>query len=73
MSERVNTWPGGKRRAMTQDEHARWNAQHWPGTRQMCAACGEPTSFCEDEGYYRDDGEPLCEACWKKSEGGDHD
>ena len=29
-----NTWPGGVRKALHQDEHERWNASHYPGTRQ---------------------------------------
>ena len=29
-----NTWLGGVRKALHQDEHERWNASHYPGTRQ---------------------------------------
>lgn len=60
----MNTWPGGKRHAMLQSEHAAWNAKHFPGTRQLCEICGEPTGKCEEDSLYADEeGEigPLCE------------
>ena len=62
----MNTWPGGQRHAMTQSEHEAWNARNFPGTRQLCEQCGEPTGRCEDDSLYaNDDGEigPLCEEC----------
>lgn len=65
-----NEWPGGKRHEMSQSEHESWNAQHYPGTRQLCAQCDEPTGRCEDDSLYADeDGEssPLCEECWLKA------
>jgi hypothetical protein len=62
----MNTWPGGKRRAMHQSEHKRWNAHHYPGTRQLCDLCGDPTGRCEDDGIWSVDGEPLCEDCAKE-------
>ena len=55
---------------MSQSEHEAWNARHYPGTRQLCAQCGEPTGRCEEDSLYADDdGEtgPLCEECWKKA------
>ena len=63
----MNTWPGGKRHAMTHSEHEEWNARNLPGTRQLCERCGEPTGRCEDDSLYADaDGEIglLCEDCW---------
>lgn len=69
MSE--NTWPGGQKRAMTQDQHAAWNLENYPGTLQICSDCGDPTGRCEEDSIYADaheegDGEigPLCESCW---------
>ncbi|WP_280568164.1 hypothetical protein [Chromohalobacter sp. 296-RDG] len=65
MSE--NTWPDGLRHAISQGEHAAWNADNYPGTLQLCNECDEPTGRCEEDGIYADDdGEigPLCEACW---------
>lgn len=62
-----NTWPGGSRHAMTQTEHETWNGKTFPGTRQLCTECGEPTGRCEDDSLYADeDGEvgPICEECW---------
>lgn len=52
MSER-NTWPGGYRHAMSQDAHERWNAAHYPGARQLCVRCDEPTGRCEEDAMYR--------------------
>ncbi len=40
---------------------------NYPGTRQLCVTCDEPTGRCEDDSIYADeDGEvgPLCEACF---------
>ena len=59
----MNTWPNGVKRAMHQDEHENWNAANYPGTRQMCSICDEPTGRCEDDTIYSKDGEPICEAC----------
>lgn len=60
-----NTWPGGHRHAMSQAEHAEWNANHHPGTRQLCEDCGEPTERCEEDSIFLDDGHgPLCKQCF---------
>ena len=66
MSE--NTWPGGRRHAMTQAEHERWNATHYPGTRQVCASCGEHTERCEEDALWNPDGEPVCSKCYDSRE-----
>jgi len=63
-----NTWPGGRRHAMNQSAHAEWNAYNYPGTRQLCNECDEPTGRCEDDSLYADDDHevgPLCESCWE--------
>lgn len=63
----MNTWPGGRRYAMTQSEHEKWNARAFPGTRQVCEQCGELTGRCEEDGLFiYDDGKigPLCEECF---------
>jgi len=60
----ANTWPGGFRHAMHQDEHERWNASNYPGTRQLCDACEQPTGRCEEDSYYDDDGGPYCRECY---------
>ena len=49
--------------AMTPDQHERYNAQHYPGTRQLCTKCEEPTERCEEDAILNVDGEPLCESC----------
>ena len=59
-----NTWPGGIRHAMHQDEHERWNAKNYPGTLQLCSKCGEPTERCEEDAFWNEEGEPLCQDCW---------
>ena len=60
----ANTWPGGHRHAITQGEHERWNAENYPGTRQLCESCGEPTGNCEEDSLYLEDDGPLCRACY---------
>ena len=64
----MNTWPGGERRAMTQSEHAAWNADNYPGTLQMCFLCDRPTGKCEDDSLYSESGEPMCPECWDDTE-----
>jgi hypothetical protein len=60
-----NTWPDGKRRALTQSEHERWNSFNYPGTRQLCSDCSCATGYCEEDGITDDDGNPLCDDCAK--------
>jgi hypothetical protein len=62
----TNTWPGGRRHAMLQSEHEAWNAEHYPGTRQLCSQCEQPTGRCEDDTLCFDDGAPLCENCYRE-------
>lgn len=70
----ANSWPGAVRHAMHQSEHEAWNASHYPGTRQMCAKCGEPTGRCEEDAMWNEGGEAVCEVCYspndKVSDGG---
>jgi hypothetical protein len=64
MSE--NTWPEGRRRAMYPDEHERWNAMNYPGTRQLCVLCSDETGRCEEDEMTVEhiDG-PLCVDCYR--------
>ena len=65
----MNTWPSGRRHAIHQSVHEAWNAQHYPGTRQMCSLCNEPTGRCEADAIYLEDGSgPLCEECRNESD-----
>ena len=57
-----------RRHAMDQSAHEAWNAKHYPGTLQLCSVCDEPTGRCEEDAMWTDDGEPLCESCYKVSE-----
>lgn len=59
----MNTWPGGYRHAMDQNEHESWNASNYPGTRQICTQCDQPTGRCEDDTIRNEDGDPVCEEC----------
>lgn len=46
--------------------HERINAQHYPGTRQLCMRCDQPTGRCEDDSIYTEDGDgPICEECYE--------
>lgn len=64
---RENTWPGGHKHAMNQNEHENWNSLNHLGTLQLCIECGDTTGRCEEDSIYADDdGEigPLCLECW---------
>jgi len=62
----MNTWPGGIRRALYQEEHQKWNEANYPGTRQLCSLCDEPTGRCEEDSMYLSDGGgPVCEQCYE--------
>ena len=60
----MNTWPTGRRHAIDQSAHEAWNAAHFPGTRQICTACGSATGRCEEDALAIEDGQPLCEECY---------
>ena len=54
--------------ARHQHEHETINAREYPGTRQLCETCGEPTERCEEDAIYTEDGEgPLCLDCYHKT------
>jgi len=55
-------WWRGKKH--DQSTHERINARHYPGTRQLCKLCDEPTGRCEDDSMYDSDNGPLCETCY---------
>ena len=64
-------WWRGK--ALTQDQHAAINAKHYPGTRQLCVICDQPTGQCEEDSMQvpvtlpdgtEDVLSPLCEECY---------
>lgn len=60
----MNTWPSGKREAIHQDQHEQWNAKHYPGTRQICHVCEEPTDRCQEDALWSKEEYPLCERCY---------
>ena len=48
-------------KALHQHEHEAINAREYPGTRQLCATCDEPTGRCEEDSIFTEDGDgPLC-------------
>lgn len=61
----ANTWPHGIRRAMDQSEHEAWNAVNYPGTRQLCCRCDDPTERCEEDSMFVGDVGPLCRECFE--------
>ena len=64
-----NEWPGGRRHAMYPHEHEKWNACNYPGTRQLCFQCDQPTERCEEDAIYTEDGiGPLCPDCWHNTD-----
>jgi hypothetical protein len=60
----MNTWPNDVRKAMHQRDHESWNSSRYPGTRQLCCKCEEPTGRCEEDSVYNEDGLPLCDDCY---------
>ena len=54
--------------ARTQHEHQAINAVEYPGTRQICESCHEPTERCEEDAIYLEDGGgPLCLNCYHET------
>jgi len=52
--------------ARTQAEHNSINAREYPGTRQLCIDCEQPTERCEEDAIYNESGYgPLCLDCWR--------
>jgi hypothetical protein len=45
----------------SQDWHTAHNAIHYPGTRQLCSVCEDPTLRCEEDGFPDGGGGWLCE------------
>ena len=47
----------------TQCEHEKFNAINYPGTREICYCCDEPTGNCEEDNTTDCDGNPYCYGC----------
>jgi hypothetical protein len=60
-----------RRFALDQSTHEAINASHYPGTRQMCCRCDEPTGRCEEDSMFIGDDGPYCEACMSELGGYD--
>lgn len=65
----MNTWPNGHRQSLSQADHERWNSHNYPGTRQLCEECEDPTGRCEEDAMYSGERGPLCEDCYYNLEG----
>lgn len=64
-----NEWSGEVRHAMDQADHEKWNASHYPGTRQLCCECEQETDRCEEDEIYLDCGiGPLCIDCYRETD-----
>ena len=49
-------------------EHEAINAREYPGTRQLCETCDEPTGRCEEYSIYTEEGDgPMCLDCYHKT------
>ena len=52
----------------TQREHEIINSKEYPGTRQICESCNEPTERCEEDAIYLEYGSgPLCVNCYHET------
>jgi hypothetical protein len=61
----MNSCPRDTARALTQDEHEKWNPHNYPGTKQICCMCESPTGRCEDDSLYIEyHSGPYCEECF---------
>ena len=58
---------------LSQSDHERINAVHYPGTRQLCILRDEPTGRCEDDSIFVDDLGPLCEGCYDEKKEPTHE
>jgi len=48
----------------SQSQHKKYNAMHYPGTRQICIICDCPTERCEEDALYIEDHGPICDGCY---------
>ena len=69
----MNTWPDNIKRALDQSDHIKWNSSNYPGTRQLCCCCDNPTGRCEEDSLYlnaefehQSDMGPLCDECYEE-------
>lgn len=61
-----NKWPNDYRCSLSQKEHKEWNSKNYPGTRQLCDICKEPTERCEEDTLYDNDDNIVCNKCLKE-------
>jgi len=51
-------------KAISQCEHNRINSRNYPGTRQLCSKCEEPTERCEEDSILDENGNAICGDCY---------
>jgi len=57
----------------TVEQHRVINGSSYPGTRQLCIECDEPTGKCEEDTLSIEDIFPLCNDCYDSLDGLDND
>ena len=62
----MTEWWKGK--ALDQTTHEAINAVHYPGTRQLCIDCDQPTGRCEEDSIFHGGLGPLCFECYAEME-----
>jgi len=69
MDEIYQKWlEAGGHLPLSQSTHAKINSKYYPGTRQLCYECDQPTGRCEDDTLSWEDISPLCEECFDVKE-----
>ena len=58
-------------KARSQAEHQHINADSYPGTREICINCGDPTGKAgkDDDSLYLYDEGPYCQDCYDQIKG----
>ena len=54
------------KKSLSQCDHEKFNASHYPGTRQICSICDEPTGRCEEDEICTIHGDAVCEGCYEE-------
>lgn len=58
----------------TQSQHRAINRREYPGTRQLCTWCDDPTGRCEDDGIWSEELDGwVCVPCSEELEEFNHD
>jgi hypothetical protein len=66
MSNPIEDFDSGKRKAFYPSEHESINAVRYPGTRQICELCGDATGRCNEDAMHDKYGGVVCEDCYDR-------